>query len=422
MTFALVDGNNFFVSCKRVFNPALEGRPVVVLSNNDGCVVARSAEVRALSVKMGAPWFQLQDLARRHGIVAYSSNYELYADMSNRVMAVLAQFSPRQEIYSIDECFLDWAGFDPADLQAYGETLRAQVKRCVGIPVCVGIAATKTLAKLANHCAKKSLAGTNGVCDFSRLAAGEVDALLARLPVGEVWGIGRELARRLNDQGIINVRDLRDADLKSLRRRYSMVLERTVMELRGVSCLALEELAPAKQQIMCSRSFGQAVYSLPELEKVVATYTARAAEKLRKQGSFAGAVQVFIRTNPFREDLPQYPRGFTLPQPASTGGTRTLTRAALGVLRHIYRSGYAYQKAGVMLIELDRARQTQAALFDHPAPDRPALMRVIDQANARWGRGTLGLAAEGIGRAWRMRRQRVSPAYTTRWSDLPRVR
>jgi DNA polymerase V len=421
MTFALVDGNNFYVSCERVFNPRLEGKPVVVLSNNDGCVVARSAEVKALGVKMADPWFQMKDLARKHGILAFSSNYTLYADMSNRMMRVLSAYSPEQEVYSIDECFLGFDGFPAAELPIIGERIRQQVRRWVGIPVCVGFGATKTLAKLANHCAKKGLAGSDGVCDFGQMSKPELDSLYARIEVGEVWGVGRRLTERLVGLGIITVRDLRDADARMMRDAFSVVLERTVMELRGVSCLALEELAPAKKQIMSSRTFGAYVHSLPELEEAVSTYLARAAEKLRRQRSVAGAVQVYIRTNPFNETHPQYQQGITVPLTLSTSDTVRLTRAVLWGLKRIYRPGYAYQKAGVMLMDLHPAGQTQGVLFSTASPGRPALMEVIDRANARWGRGTLKLAAEGVIKPWQMKRERVSPAYTTRWEDLPRV-
>ena len=421
MTFALVDGNNFYVSCERVFNPKLEGRPVVVLSNNDGCVVARSAEVKALGVKMAVPWFQLKDLARKYGILAYSSNYTLYADMSNRMMRVLSTYSPQQEIYSIDECFLGFDGFPKADLFGMGQHIRRQVKQWVGIPVCVGIASTKTLAKLANHSAKKSLAGADGVCDFGQMNAIELDTLFDRIGVGEVWGVGRRLSERLAGMGVTTVRSLRDADARMIRDTFSVVLERTVMELRGISCLELEELAPAKKQIMSSRTFGAYIHALPELEEAVSTYMARAAEKLRRQGSVAGAVQVYIRTNPFNESHPQYQQGITVPLTQATSDTVRLTRAALWGLKRIFRPGYAYQKAGVMLLDLGPAEQTQGVLFETASPEHPALMQVMDRANARWGRGTLKLAAEGVKKPWQMKRDHKSPAYTTRWEDLPRV-
>jgi DNA polymerase V len=421
MSFALIDGNNFYVSCERVFEPALENRPVVVLSNNDGCVVSRSAEVKALGVKMGEPWFKLKTLARRHGIVARSSNYTLYADMSNRMMAVLGGYSPQQEIYSIDECFLDLSGFAHFDRVAHAQAMRRQVRQWVGIPVCVGIAPSKTLAKLANHCAKKNLAGEDGVCDFARLSQSEYEALLNSLPVEEIWGVGRKLTARLNELGIRTVKALRDADARTLRENFSVVLERTILELRGVSCMELEEVAPAKKQIISSRSFGTYVTTLPGLEEAVATYIARAAEKLRAQDSVAGAVEVYIRTNPFSEKQPQYQRAIAVPLTQSTSDTVRLTRAALWGLRRIFKPGYAYQKAGVMLMELSPASQTQGVLFGPSTSARSRLMEVIDEANALWGSGTLKLAAEGVEKTWQMKRGLKSPSYTSRWDELPRV-
>ncbi len=394
MPIALIDGNNFYVSCERVFNPKLEGKPVVVLSNNDGCAVARSAEVKALGVKMGTPWFQMRDLAKQHGIIAMSSNYALYADMSNRMMAVLGQYSPEQEIYSIDECFLGLDGFGHLDLVRYGKAMRQQVRRWVGIPVCVGIAETKTLAKLANHCAKKSLAGEDGVCDFSRLSPGALSQLFAGIEVGEVWGIGRQLTRKLGDMDITTVEDLRTADAKTLRERFSVVLERTVTELNGVACIEIEHDVPNKQQIISSRSFGAYVYDLAPLKEAVASYIAIAAEKLRTQGSLASMVHVYIRTNPHK-DAPQYQKGLTIPLPEATDDTLRLTRAALWGLRRIYLPGYAYQKAGVALLNLTDAATSQMSLFSRNK-DNTKLMQVMDRINSIWGRGTLRSAAEGI--------------------------
>ncbi len=419
--FALIDGNNFYVSCERVFDPALEGRPVVVLSNNDGCVVSRSSEVKALGVKMGEPWFKLKALARKHGIVARSSNYTLYADMSNRMMAVLGGYSPQQEIYSIDECFLDLSGFAHFDRVAHAQAMRRQVRQWVGIPVCVGIAPTKTLAKLANHCAKKALAGADGVCDFGRLDKSEYEALLASLPVEEIWGVGRKLTARLNELGIRTVKALRDADARTLRENFSVVMERTILELRGVSCLELEEVAPAKKQIISSRSFGTYVTTLAGLEEAVATYIARAAEKLRAQDSVAGAVEVYIRTNPFSEKQPQYQRAINVPLTEATSDTMRLTRAALWGLKRIFKPGYAYQKAGVMLMEIAPAGQVQGVLFGPSTSARSRLMEVIDEANALWGSGTLKLAAEGVTKPWQMKRGMKSPSYTSQWDELPRV-
>ncbi|HLO62317.1 MAG TPA: Y-family DNA polymerase, partial [Azonexus sp.] len=295
--FALVDCNNFYASCEKLFDPALRDKPVVVLSNNDGCVVARSAEVKALGIPMGAPWFKIEQEARHRGVVAFSSNYALYADMSNRVVEVLSSFSPNIEVYSIDESFLELSGFERHGYQDYGQAIRQQIADWLGLGVCVGIGPTKTLAKLANHCAKNKLAGDQGVCDFTAMAADHQTELLECIEVGEVWGVGRKLRGKLEAMGIRSVRQLRDADAETLRRRFSVVLERTVRELRGVSCLDLEEVVPEKQQIMSSQSFGSLVHDLADLEEAVASYVNRAAERLRAQNSLAGAVQVYVRTN-----------------------------------------------------------------------------------------------------------------------------
>ena len=418
--FALVDGNNFYVSCERVFNPRLRDQPVVVLSNNDGCVVARSNEVKALGVKMGTPWFQMKDLARQHGILALSSNYSLYADLSARMMAVLGTYSPDQEVYSIDECFLGMQGFSHFDRVEHGQRIRRQVLQWVGIPVCVGYGETKTLAKLANHCAKKGLAGDNGVCDLTRLAPSERSHLFTTVPVNEVWGVGRRLTEQLGQRGITTVEQLRTADAETLRQAFSVVLERTVRELNGIPCLDMETVAPNKQQILSSRSFGAYVYTLPELQEAVALYMSRAAEKLRRQGSLAGRVQVYIRTNPFKENAPQYQRGVNIPLTEATDDTLRLIRAAHWGLKRLYRSGYAYQKAGVALLDLRPRSHVQMDLFS-TLPNRHALMQVMDRINASFGRGTLRTAAEGIRPAWRMKRERMSPAYTTRWDQLAEV-
>lgn len=425
--FALVDANNFYASCEKLFDPRLAGKPVVVLSNNDGCVVARSAEAKALGVPMGAPWHQLRELARREGIVARSSNYALYSDLSNRLVEVLGQFCPRVEVYSIDESFLDLEGFavqDPEGLTGYGQQIRRRIRDWLGLHVCVGLGPTKTLAKLANHCAKKGLAGADGVCDFGTMTDGELTSLFERIPVGEVWGVGRKIAARLEEIGIKTVRNLRDGGPDTIRALFSVVLERTVRELRGVSCLTLEEMVPAKQQIMSSRSFGQYVYELAELREAVASYMGKAAEKLRAQNSVAGAVQVHIRTNPFKAKEPQYQRTATVPLPSPTADTRELTRWALHLLDDMYKPGFAYQKAGVMLSELQPKGVVQGCLFSAPAADEQsdAVMRAMDAINAKWGRGTLRSSAEGVTKAWQMRRGNLSPAYTTSWEDVPCVR
>lgn len=424
-TFALVDCNNFYASCEKLFDPKLLNVPLVVLSNNDGCVVARSAEAKALGVPMGAPWFQLRDMARKHGVVAFSSNYALYADLSNRVVEVLSQFSPNMEVYSIDESFLDLSGLgtlQPEGLFQYGQNIRQRVADWLGLAVCVGIGSSKTLAKLANHCAKKKLAGSDGVCDFTTMSPATLTELFTRIEVGEVWGVGRRINAQLEDMGIRTVQQLRDADADLIRSRFSVVLERTVRELRGVACQELEDLAPAKQQIMSSRSFGHYIVDLEELNQAVSSYIATAAEKLRVQGSVAGAVQVYIRTSPFNPKEPQYQRSVTLPLPEPSADTRTLTRWALRILKEIYKAGFAYQKAGICLCDLQPADRQQHDLFAVAGVERSqALMATLDRINQKFGRGTLHLLSESNDQGWKMKRGNLSPAYTTDWRELPTV-
>lgn len=416
---ALIDCNNFYVSCERVFNPRLEGKPVVVLSNNDGCAVARSNEVKALGVKMGQPWFELKDLARKHGIIAQSSNYALYADMSNRVMSILAMFSPQQEIYSIDECFLDLSGFGTQNLTSYGQRIRRCVKQWTGLPVCVGIGSTKTLAKLANHIAKK-YPELDGVCDLNSMSSDQQNDWFNRIAAGEVWGIGRRLFPKLYDNGIKTVLDLKRSSPAGMRSRFSVVMEKVIRELNGVPCIELEEIAPPRKQIVSSRSFGVAVADLASLEEAVSLYVRRATEKLRRQQLCAGAIYVAIRTSPFNEEERYYANGLTIPLPVPTDDTVRLTKAALWGLRKIYRAGYRYQKARVMLFELVPAGNRQSDLFGLAAAENKSgkLMAVMDQINAKMGSSTLKLASEGFRQPWKMKQGNRSPRYTTNWNEL----
>ncbi len=420
-TFALIDGNNFYVSCERVFNPRLIGKPVVVLSNNDGCAVARSQEAKALGVKMAVPWLQMQLLAKKHGIIALSSNYALYADMSNRMMTVLGKFSPKQEIYSIDECFLAMDGLN-TDLTAYGQDIRQRVERWTGLPVCVGIGSTKTLAKLANHIAKKQ-PQWRGVCDLGQLPEPTLNNLLAQIEVGEVWGVGRRIQEKLACLGINTVLALKQADAAFLGRQFSIMLQRTVMELRGVSSLQLEAVAPVRQQIMCSRSFSMPVIRLTELQQAITSYITRAAEKLRSQSSLSGAVHVHIRTNPHRQKDAQYSQGMTVTLMESTSNTLKLVQAGLWGLQRIYRPDYRYIKAGVILMDLAPAGMQQAALFvDHAMHEEAAvLMQTVDSINRKMGKDTVFLAGAGIEKNWHMKRENKSPCYTTEWHELAAV-
>lgn len=422
--FALVDVNNFYVSCERVFQPRIEGIPVVVLSNNDGCAVARSNEVKALGVKMGTPWFQLQDLARQHGILAFSSNYALYGDMSNRVTRILRDFCPELEVYSIDESFLriETVAQLYGGAVAMGQQMRARIKQWTGLPVCVGIGPTKTLAKFANHLAKKNPM-FDGVCDLHVLTRAQRLGWMQRVEVGEVWGVGSRIKKRLGALGIDTVLDLRNASPKAMRSHFGVVMERTCNELRGISCLELEDIAPSKKQIMSSRSFGVPVETIGELRESVASYLATAAAKLRQQQSSAGAVHVFIQTNRFKAEEPQYNAGITVPLAEPTDDTPVLTHAALKGLEAIFRAGYRYKKAGVLLTLLSDKNSRQSTLFDDQAAREKStrLMAAIDAINRAYGRDTVHLAVSGTQQRWAMRAGNRSPNYTTRWEELPLV-
>lgn len=415
--FALVDCNNFYASCEKLFRPDLKHTPVVVLSNNDGCVVARSREVKALGLKMGAPVFQVRDLIEQHNIACFSSNYALYADMSNRVMTVLEQEAPQVEIYSIDEAFLDLTGIDAVDDVA--RQIKAKVDQYTGITVGVGIAPTKTLAKLANHAAKVYPA-TGGVVDLTDRERQR--RLMALVEIGDVWGVGRRLTKHLQARGLHTALDLADADPKMIRREFSVVLERTVRELNGISCLELESMAPTKQQIVCSRSFGERITQKNELKEALAKYVARAAEKLRQETCLAQVLQVFIRTGVFNPNERHYSNSASVKLSAPCDDTRAFLAAMEPLFESIYRPGFRYAKAGVMLTDFYQPNTYQTDLF-HPEEDRERsknLMDVLDKIN-RQGRGHLFFAAQGVTPQWSMKREFLSPAYTTNWNSLPKV-
>jgi DNA polymerase V len=413
---ALVDVNNFYASCERVFNPKLEGRPVVVLSNNDGCAIARNAQAKALGIKMGEPWFKLRDIAKKHNIIALSSKEALYADMSNRVMRIINQFGPLQEIYSIDESFLDLTGIPQRHLDI-AKTMRTRIRQWTGLPVCVGIGPSKTLAKLANHAAKKSLV-PDGVCDFNEFTPEHLDSLLARIDVGEVWGIGRRLVPQLEQLGIHTALDLKRASPEYLRQQFSVVTEKTVRELNGTTCLELEEIAPAKQQIVSSRSFGHKVADLESLSEAISLYATRACEKLRNQDGYASLITVFIHTSPFDEG-PKYSASKSVPLPAPSSDTLRMVKAATWALRKIYRPGFNYQKAGVMLGVIVPAGGQQLEMFNTRTDDKSArLMEAIDNVNQRWGKQAIRTASQGFRKPWAMRQEHLSQGFTTRWDEI----
>ena len=432
--YALVDGNNFYVSCERVFRPSLNGRPVVVLSNNDGCAIARSNEAKALGIKMGAPWFQIRHLEESDGLVALSANFALYGDISDRMMSLAAGLGYRQEVYSIDESFVDMAGIR-GDPTARSRKVRDRILQWVGVPCGIGIGPTKTLAKLANYIAKTAERKPGSypehhaqVCHLGALNDTELNNLLAATEVGEVWGVGRRIGAQLQEAGIETVLDLKRLDPATVKRRWSVMLERTVRELQGTACIGFDDEPAAKQEIACTRSFGQPVLELHELQEAVTEFASRAAEKLRKQGSHASQVLCFIRTSPFRVQDMQYSRSVVVPLRRATDDTSAISQAALAGLDAMYQRGYRYAKAGVMLLDLQPAtcRQFELSLDEGPAThDRSKLMATLDTVNRRYGRGSLLLASAGLEddhRTWSMKQERRTPRYTTRWDELAVVR
>ncbi|HID4155306.1 TPA: Y-family DNA polymerase [Citrobacter koseri] len=420
--FALVDVNSFYASCETVFRPDLKGRPVVVLSNNDGCVIARSAAAKSF-VKMGDPYFKQKETFRRHGIVAFSSNYELYADMSNRVMTTLEEMSSRVEIYSIDEAFCDLTGVrNYCDLTEFGREVRTTVLQRTHLTVGVGIAQTKTLAKLANYAAKKWQRQTGGVVDLSNVDRQR--KLLAALPVGEVWGIGRRISKKLEGMGIKTALDLADTDIRFIRKHFNVVLERTVRELRGEPCLELEEFAPVKQEIVCSRSFSGRITAYEEMRQAICSYASRAAEKLRGEHQYCRFISAFVKTSPFVLNEPYYGNSASVKLLTPTQDSRDIIGAAIKCLDAIWKDGHRYQKAGVMLGDFFSQGVAQLNLFDDNAPRAGSerLMEVLDHLNAKDGKGTLYFAGQGIQQQWQMKREMLSPRYTTRFTDLLRVK
>ena len=415
---ALVDCNNFYVSCERLFRPDLKSVPLVVLSNNDGCVVSRSNEAKALGIRMGQPWFECKDLAEQHGILALSSNYALYADLSNRVMRILSEFSPRTEVYSIDECFVDLSG--TPGLRAVSYRIRETVLKWTGIPVCVGIGPTKTLAKLANHIAKKH-PRSRGVFNYNDLSAAQQAHTLSRIAVDEVWGVGRRLSTRLAAHGIHTVQDLRLAHVPSLRAEFGVVMEKTQRELNGLACIDLQEVEPDKQQIIASRSFGSMVETVDVLKDAVSVFVANACAKLRAQSSHVSVIQVFLMTNRFRQDLPQYSPSLVVPLPQPTNDSLVVSRWADYLVERMFRPGYQYKKAGVMLSGISPQGIYQTDWLEPPQAVDTRLMDTLDGLNKRYGRGTVKVSTQGAYKQWQMKQENKSPDYTTDWHAMPVV-
>jgi len=428
--YALVDGNNFYVSCERVFRPSLYGRAVVVLSNNDGCAIARSNEAKALGIKMGTPWFEIRGKLPEGAVVALSANFGLYGDMSNRMMSLAAGLGPSQEIYSIDESFVDVTGV--RDVTARAKRVRDRVLQWTGLPCGIGIGQTKTLAKLANFVAKTAERKPGSypselaqVANLSALPASDFEAVLAATELGEVWGIGRKMGEQLRAAGLVTVLDVVRMDVATVRRRWGVVLERTLRELQGIPCVELESQPAAKKEIASTRSFGTPVTQLEDLIEAVTEFCQRAAEKLRRQGSFAGQVGVFVHTSAFRKQDRQYSRAMVTPLRRPTSDTGHIVHAAVQGLRAIYRPGFNYAKAGVHLMDLQDSSVEQHELaLDDGVPDRSSVMGAIDDLNVRFGKGTVGMASAGLSgsrRIWTMKQERKTPNYTTNWDEMPQV-
>ncbi|VVN31892.1 Protein UmuC [Pseudomonas fluorescens] len=415
--FGLIDCNSFYASCERVFRPDLAKVPIVVLSNNDGCIIARSYDAKPF-VKMGEPYFQVRHKLKQHGIVPFSSNYALYGDISERVMSLIESMVPAVEVYSIDEAFADLTGI--ADLDSLGRRIRSHVLRCTGIPVGVGIAHTKTLAKLANHTAKRLQAQTGGVVNICDVV--KRDWVLRNTDVSEVWGVGRRMKMHLDAMGIKTAMDLAKADPWTLRKKFSVVIEKTARELAGAACLELDEPDPPKQEICCSRMFGRRLSELPPIKEAVATYMMRASEKLRAQNSLCRKIRVSIRTGMFNPEEAKYANGVVVDLPYPTDDVRLLTRLAVDALDRLFRPGFKYSKAEVLLLNLCQPGEYTEDLFAaSQATEATRVMAVLDQINGRWGRGTLRTASVPSHPEWAMRREIMSQSYTTRLDQLWKV-
>jgi len=421
---ALVDCNNFFCSCERVFNPALNGVPVVVLSNNDGCIISRSEEAKTVGIPMGAPLHEQQEVIKKHGVRVFSSNYTLYGDMSARVMSILREEVPAIEVYSIDEAFLQLpSNFTEEDARA----LRAKVLRWTGIPVCIGIATTKLQAKLANRHAKKNKALTGGVFDLASYR--DPDGIMAATPTDGLWGVGKNLAQRLRGMGVTTALEFKQADPAAIRKSMGVIGERLLRELNGISCLALEEMPPDRKGVMASRSFGSPVEALGELEEALANHVARASEKIRGFGLLATRMEVFLETNRFKKEDPQYSRGIGITLDRPMHSSTELMSAARALLRQIYRPGYRYKKTGVQLLNLVSEDEYQPGLFDlDQSKARIDIDKIVDEINRRMGdrkNPVITRASQGTDhsvKGWKMKAERHSPHYTTSWSELPEAK
>ena len=413
----LIDCNSFYVSCERLFNPKIRKKPVVVLSNNDGCIISRSNEAKALGIKMGEPYFKAKDIIIKNNVNVFSSNYSLYGDLSRRVMRTLKRFNSDIEIYSIDEAFMDLSNFSDKEVEEVGKEIRSTVLKWTGIPTSIGIAKTKTLSKVANHIAKKKQSGVTSLIGIENL-----DPILEKIDINDVWGVGRQMTKFYQKNGIYNAKQLKNKSNTWIKKSSNVLSSRTAMELRGISCIGLETATTKRKSCVVSRSFGKRIETFQELKEAVANYCLNASEKIRSESLVAKAITVFVRTSPFQRDFGYYSNAKTVDFPIATNNSIETVKTAVSILESIFKNGYRYQKAGVMLTGL-RNDDGRKNLFSSEKDEKiKSLMRSIDNTNYRYGRSTLSLASAGVHKKWNMRRQYSSKIDTADFYCLPTIR
>ncbi len=414
---ALVDCNSFYVSCERLFNPRIRKKPVVVLSNNDGCIISRSNEAKALGIKMGEPYFKARDIILRNKVEVFSSNYSLYGDLSRRVMRTLKRFNSDIEVYSIDEAFMDLSNYTDIEVESVGREIRQTVLKWTGIPTSIGIAKTKTLSKVANHIAKKKQSGVTSLIGIENL-----DPILEKVEINDVWGVGRQLTKFYQKNGIYNAKQLKNKSNTWIKKSSNVLSSRTAMELRGVPCIDIETTQTKRKSCVVSRSFGKRIETFQELKEAVANYCLNASEKIRSESLVAKAITVFVRTSPFQRNFGYYSNSKTVDFPIATNNSIETVKTAVASLESIFKNGYRYQKAGVMLTGLSNA-DSKKNLFSSEKDEKiNSLMRSMDNTNYRYGRATLSLASAGVHKKWNMRRQYSSKIDTADFYSLPKIR
>ena len=414
---ALIDCNSFYVSCERLFNPKIRKKPVVVLSNNDGCIVSRSNEAKALGIKMGEPYFKAKDIIVKNNVYVFSSNYSLYGDLSRRVMRTLKRFNSDIEVYSIDEAFIDLSNFPDNEVENVAQEIRSTVLQWTGIPTSIGIAKTKTLSKVANHIAKKKQSGVT-----SLIGVENIDPILEKVDINDVWGVGRQLTKFYHKNGIYNAKQLKNKSNTWIKKNSNVLGSRTAMELRGISCIDIEKTTSKRKSCVVSRSFGQRVEKFQELKEAVAGYCLNASEKIRSESLIAKSITVFIRTSPFQSRFGHYSNSKTIDFPIATNNSIEIVKTALTALESIFKNGYRYQKAGVMLSNLSESTGSKNLFSSEKDEKISCLMRSIDNTNYRYGRSTLSLASAGVHKRWNSKRQHYSKIDTADFYCLPMIK